>query len=232
MDEAIAGHPWWPGLRSVHLFEGCAPRRGSLRALSERGIVDRGAGLIDPLSQREAICGYCWRIWDAREANRDPTADPDRRGHHGLSARDRFMSKIKDKDGCWVWQGYCYKNGYGSFSVKRRRRLAHRVSYEMFVGSIPTGQCVLHRCDNPPCVNPGHLFLGDQGANMRDMAAKLRKWPVGPDAKHGRLSLVQVRDIRRRSGDGESGRSIASRHSVSPSTIYKILGGKQWADYV
>lgn len=87
---------------------------------------------------------------------------------------DRLLSRIKvDDRGCFIWQGSTNNKGYGEISYKLRTRLAHRVSFEVF-RAAPGCLHVLHHCDNPPCINPAHLFLGTQKTNMRDAAAKGR----------------------------------------------------------
>lgn len=89
--------------------------------------------------------------------------------------KSRFFKHVKKTDGCWIWTGYCQKNGYGTIhcgkgSIKR----AHRISYEIHCGKIPDGLYVCHKCDNPSCVRPDHLFLGTQLDNIRDCISKGR----------------------------------------------------------
>ena len=77
-------------------------------------------------------------------------------------------------DGCWEWKRSKTKFGYGQFTVNKIHILAHRMAYAIFYGEVPTSLCVLHRCDNPSCVNPEHLFLGTYLDNNRDMSLKRR----------------------------------------------------------
>lgn len=87
----------------------------------------------------------------------------------------RFFGKFKESPSCWEWLAYRDRKGYGRFMVPgSKTSLAHRFSWELHRGPIPTGMCVLHRCDNPPCVNPAHLFLGTLQDNVRDMIQKGR----------------------------------------------------------
>jgi hypothetical protein len=77
--------------------------------------------------------------------------------------------------GCWLWTGPPDAFGYGKISIRHRMLLAHRVQYEIRVGPIPAGLCILHHCDVPACVNPAHLFLGTRVDNIADMVSKNRQ---------------------------------------------------------
>lgn len=91
---------------------------------------------------------------------------------------DRFFSNIKKTGGCWLWTGCKNRLGYGDFWVGRGKHMnAPRVSWMFHYGEILDNMDVLHRCDNPPCVNPEHLFLGTQEDNMRDCFLKGRLFP-------------------------------------------------------
>jgi hypothetical protein len=101
--------------------------------------------------------------------------------------------------------------------------LAHRVSWEMHFGAIPHGLLVLHRCDNPPCVRPDHLFLGTIADNSRDMVAKGRE--ARPNA---RLTVADVQDIRARLARGDVGLAISREYGVENSLISQIRRRKIW----
>jgi hypothetical protein len=100
-------------------------------------------------------------------------------------ARQRIKHKrlLDPKSGCWIWP---VGHRYGLTSYKDKTVLAHRLSYTLFVGDIPEGMCVCHKCDNPKCVNPEHLFLGSHSDNERDKAEKGRRpeqWNKGMSVK-------------------------------------------------
>ncbi len=106
--------------------------------------------------------------------------------------------------------------------------VAHRISYELNCGEIPAGMVVCHKCDNPPCVRPDHLFLGTRQDNIEDMR---RKGRAARGTKHFRAKLDpdKVRDIRRRHKDGEAVKLIAKSLGVRPGTVYAVIDGKTWA---
>lgn len=143
-------------------------------------------------------------------------------------AEIRFWNKVnKRDDGCWVWIGSRSDTGYGCFYDKRAYH-THRYSYEKANGPIPKGLLVLHKCDNRPCVNPDHLFLGTHAANSKDMVNKGRS--VGRDTageKHGEAKLTDdaVREIR---SSKVKGRELAAKFGVSESAVSLVRRGKSW----
>lgn len=156
---------------------------------------------------------------------------------HYLSRRepltDRFFGMVGQKtaNGCILWGGQRDKHGYGTiFSGPRPRKhlLAHRVSYEIFRGPIPAGLGVLHECDNPPCINPYHLFLGTQADNMADKMHKGRQCPGEQHYLH-KLTEADVRAIRNRYLQGdESYAQLGKEFGVHEGTIKQIIRGKSW----
>lgn len=90
-------------------------------------------------------------------------------------AEERFWRHVDKSGECWNWKGALGRGGYGQFApTATTHALAHRYSYELHVGPIPAGHVICHRCDNPGCVRPDHLFLGTQLDNVRDMFSKGR----------------------------------------------------------
>ncbi|WP_417903626.1 HNH endonuclease signature motif containing protein [Caldimonas brevitalea] len=142
----------------------------------------------------------------------------------------RFLAKfrIDPPTQCWNWTGAACRQGYGFLKRKDGVQLrAHRVAYELYNGEIPPGWCVCHRCDNPRCVNPAHLFVGTYRDNAADMVAKGRvaRRP-GERNPAARLTADQVRCIRSETG---SHAQLARRFGVSPTQVGLIKRGKRWA---
>lgn len=144
---------------------------------------------------------------------------------------DRFWEKVvrAGADECWTWTASVAGRGYGQIKLpgERRQTYAHRLSYEMHVGPIPSGRSVLHRCDNPRCVNPKHLFLGDAGANARDMKGKGRHLYGERNAQH-RLTEPEVHSVFDLTSEGLSQREVAERLGVGQMTVSRILRGERW----
>jgi hypothetical protein len=151
---------------------------------------------------------------------------------HGLGLSERFLlyADPRGPTDCWEWIGRRSNMNYGLLSDGGRKRSAHRVSWELSNGPIPESMCVLHRCDNPPCVNPAHLFLGTMSDNSQDMARKGRWRNVpryGWDNNKTKLSDEQIADIRARYAAGEQNKSrLAEEYGVHRSRIYQLVNHK------
>lgn len=151
---------------------------------------------------------------------------------NNLQRRSRLMP-----NGCIEWTGNKTKRGYGMLRVKGRGDLmAHRYSYELEKGPIPDGLCVLHRCDNPSCINADHLFLGTKGENNADRHAKGRtargqpiaRFKLGVDNPQARLTPDIVREIRARVAGGEKHADIADAYGVTQSHVSRIGSRDAW----
>ena len=149
----------------------------------------------------------------------------------GLSAEERFNLQTKKEDGkCWEWLGN-HKRRYGSIWYGNKRMPAHKFSYFLHFGYMPKcKEYVCHKCDNTFCVNPDHLFLGNQKDNMLDMTRKGRhsnnKGEKNPNAK---LSLEDVLEIKRLRKYGWTYRQLKNRFSIGNTQIGRIVKGFSWA---
>lgn len=131
---------------------------------------------------------------------------------------------VDAETGCWVWTKALHAKGYGVIAVGRSSDRAHRVAWKLNKGPIPAGLMVLHRCDNPPCVNPAHLFLGTNSDNMRDA--------VGKGRHRTQPRKMTADDVRRARIDGLRGtlrlKTRARQLGVSPSTLRDAIEGRTW----
>lgn len=150
-------------------------------------------------------------------------------GYNINTLRQRIIRCVKvDENGCWIWQRYLDKYGYGNASVYlEKRKLAHQWSYIVFKGEIPPGKSVCHRCDIRSCVNPDHLFLGTPGENARDMWKKGRGYDNrGEKHPSSKLKQVDIDEIFRLKESGLSQGKIATMFKVNQTTISNILNEK------
>lgn len=165
------------------------------------------------------------------------TANP---GYIAASLSEKFWfntnkigAEIIEGSRCWHWQGYTSNTGmqYGRMFVRGRHFSAHRLSYELHHGAIPAKASVCHRCDNPICVNPDHLFLGTPLENMLDRDAKGRQ-AKGEKNGGAKVTIHLVREIRaaKKSDNSLTLRQLKARFGLSVPQISRILRGTAWKE--
>lgn len=143
---------------------------------------------------------------------------------------ERFWRKVDKTDSCWNWTGAKFLTGYGMVRLDGKNFGAHRLSYVMKHGSIPSGLIICHKCDNPSCVNPDHLFAGTYKDNAQDMIAKGRKSDSAGEANgQAILTAIQAEEIRNRYAKGDMPQcELARKYNVSPALIGLITKGRIW----
>ncbi len=174
-----------------------------------------------PAKRSEVAKGHA--IFCGKGCQRALSRDP-------VQIADRFWKKVSvgDAEACWDWQAHRDKDGYGTFWKLGTNVHAHRVAYALNIGD-PGSFSVLHHCDNPPCCNPKHLFLGTPLDNMRDMIAKGRRPNVvGRAHSRAKLSDESVRTIRAASANGVSHAELGRRFGVHFVTIFDAVQRKTW----
>lgn len=141
---------------------------------------------------------------------------------------EKFWTYVNKTGSCWVWTGGKLRD-YGCFHNRKGSNLAHRFSWELHFGPIPEEMLVLHKCDNPPCVNPEHLRLGTQADNVRDMISK------GREVYASKLNGVKVIEIRKIASELRPKKSaayvyalLAERYEVSADTVSRVVNKTRW----
>ena len=154
-----------------------------------------------------------------------------------VEEKKRIIAKVDIdlKTNCWNWNGCIQSNGYARITYKRKTMGAHRLSYMAFIGYIPDGNDVCHKCDNRACVNPAHLFTGTRLDNMKDCASKGRqaKGDMLPDKRGEKTHLAkltekEVLEIRQLKEDGIKMKNIAIRFNITKDNIRRIIRRDTW----
>ena len=161
------------------------------------------------------------------------------RGPRPKPLSDRLFSRVQKQDsGCWEFTGSTAQQGYGSIydHSKRRYVRAHRAAWELKNGPIPEGLFICHKCDNPCCVNPDHLFAGTHQDNVNDREAKGRGNHSTEHLHHGfnrfaaKLTPEQVRSIREKASQGARPKDLAKEFNTHAVNVRLIIRRKTWQD--
>ena len=209
--------------------------------LNPSGLCQCGCGEPAPLAaQSVSARGYAkgepLRFLPHHHERAVTRHDPVERFWAKVNKAGPIPAHVPELGHCWEWTGGRHKKtGYGAFQRGDEVVYAHRFAYGLLVAPIPAGRgyhgvCVMHRCDNPPCVNPAHLRLGSHAVNMDDMKVKGRASGARGERHHSaKLTEEQVRYMRRiySGAPGEFG-VFATRYGVSAAAIQNVISGRTW----
>jgi predicted XRE-type DNA-binding protein len=141
------------------------------------------------------------------------------------SLLERFMDKVNSD---WQWTGGKNKDGYGRIREGDKTRYAHQISYELFNGPIPNGMWTLHSCDDPGCVDPEHLHIGDHAMNQKEAFERGRRTQRGENNNQATMTSEQVLEIRRLFTDGYAQKSIAILFGIRRQHVSDLVNRKKW----
>lgn len=130
--------------------------------------------------------------------------------------------------GCWEWICSTDKDGYGSLTCCGRTYRVHRLAYHLYCGPLEPGECVCHRCDNPACCNPAHLFRGTQAVNTYDRDAKGRG-PRGERNHFAKTTAETAARVKRLLASGLNQTAVARECGLTRAIVHSIARGKAWA---
>ncbi len=135
---------------------------------------------------------------------------------------------LKDENHCWLWEGAKHRQGYGNIAFRGKPCLVHRIVWVVFIGKIPNGMKVCHKCDVTSCCNPDHLFLGSQKDNVRDGIDKGRYEKRTLGKRRNKLNWNQVQEIKKLHEEGMTRKELEDKYCVGQTCIAKILTGTSW----
>jgi HNH endonuclease len=144
--------------------------------------------------------------------------------------KKRFWAKVNKLPGnnsCWLWTASKDTFGYGQICVKGEMFSSHRVSFEMSRGKIPDGAQVLHKCDNPSCIRPKHLFLGNDAINSKDRVAKGRQ-AKGEKIHTAKLTARRVMQLRSLRAEGYKYTELSEWFGIGVPQVFSICKGRAW----
>jgi hypothetical protein len=218
-----------------------APRT-LVKAIWEMGIHRGKRGERRKQEKLNMVCVVCNTpfqrdAWSQKYRKTDTCSKKCTGVYNTLPISERLIKhiKINPKTNCWEWTGTSCHGRYGMVRAWGKKRLAHRVSYQIFRGEIPDDLEVLHGCDNGICINPDHLHLGTHSQNMKEAVERGR---INPSLRSGenhpmaRLTETIVRQIRERARNGERAKPIADAMELNLNTVCDVITGRTWKQVV
>lgn len=148
-----------------------------------------------------------------------------------LNKEKRFWAFVNQTNDCWIWISHLDRNGYGLIKWKHTNILAHRFSYELHNGEIPSGMFICHKCDNPSCVNPLHLYAGTAKTNAEDRTLRGRSDNrAGENNTQAKLTKEEVFAIRKEFSEGTTVIDLVLKYGMSKNHIYNLCrrGSELW----
>ncbi|MFA5898141.1 MAG: HNH endonuclease signature motif containing protein [Hyphomicrobium sp.] len=206
------------------------PKR--VRVPAQAYSFEIAGGVLEPGQRVMQTCGNKLCVHPAH-LSAGTQADYDRWSPENTAKR--FWARVSQQvEGCWEWQGRrMAKSPYGQTTYKSKPINAHRLAWILTHGAIPEGLVICHRCDNPPCCRPDHLFTGTHAENTADMIAKQRNHtpPSGITHPAARFSADQVRALRARyDAGGVSTHELADEYGASSMAVWRVVTRKSYLD--
>lgn len=173
--------------------------------------------------------GWCHMHYCRWRSTGDPLAT--KKGAWDETVQERlFRNSVPVPSGCVEWTGARDKDGYGKFTKKDWPARAHKAAYIAANGQIPQGHIVRHTCDNPPCINPGHLIAGTFADNAVDRVQRDRFNRESKRYNRVRLSMELARQIRAKHSQGTSRAALAAEYGVGTDQISRVIHHRNWKE--